>query len=89
MITVTKPEGEVKRKTIKPIPPWGQIALVSLFSIIGVLTRIGLEQIFLLDKTVTNVPIQRIVHTEQQKSPVYFDFWPNVLGCLLMGFIIK
>src|SRR4051812_49065053 len=54
---------------------------LGLFSILGVLTRVGLEWLF-------DTPLAFQVDYDAKAGLFYPDLMPNVVGSLVMGFIV-
>ncbi len=76
----SSPSGSFR--SIKPLPPLGEtlriVPFVSLCAMVGVLTRIGLDELFgpnVLDVTST-------------ESATFPDWFPNAWGSFVMGFFV-
>jgi len=75
------------------IPSRDIISSVSLFSILGVLIRLGLEELGLQsndDFVIANLESEQIIDNASGVlvTPIYFDFLSNVFGCFLMGIFV-
>jgi len=65
-----------------------QALAVSLFSFIGLLTRVGIENLF----STTNVVVDLLsvsITKDVEETPIFSDYFSNIFGCLVMGVVMR
>lgn len=61
---------------------------LTFFSLVGVLIRIGLDNLY-NGINLFNSPMNESVQGLEVSTPMYFDIFANVFGCIVMGFMVQ